>query len=267
MTMPFADYESEDDYDSESDDYEANYDDDGEDVRSDAIRRRRLARARRLRDQQRRAQTAVTVAPRPAPSTARQTVAAIRNLDLQTKVGQDSLRSAIERSKRRAARANHVSIASVAIAQVLDTFESDLAGHNIVRAGLRAAPLLALPPERRRPGIEGVLLDHRVIAGAAVAGILAVDRFRKHGDHVDNIVVDRLDVDSNAGSGTLFAVAVNNRGNDTGADVTWSSPGAAGFELSKDGTFKVKKVTSDTPVKVTATAGTTSRTMFIHLKP
>lgn len=275
MTLPIDDYESEADYDSEAEDYEADYeandDGDGEDARSDAIRRRRVARARRLQNQRRmsqvRAQTPATVATRPAPPTARQTVTAIRNLDLETKVGQDSLRAKIERANRRAARANYATVASVAIAQALDTFESDLASHNIVRAGLRAAPLLALSQERRRPGARGVLLDHRLLGGAAVASILAIDHFRNHRDRVHDIEIDTRAIDSSIGNGVLLAVAVDKNGNDTGVDVTWSPTNDGTFDLSKDGTFNVRQVASATSVKVTATAGDTSRTKFIRLTP
>ena len=176
------DFES-DAWDEGEGDYagEAGYD--SEDARSDAIRRaraRRIALARRrmaASSRARRPSTAVT-----APTTPRQTVAAIRSLDLETKVGEDSLRRALERSNRRATRATYATIASVAVDQAFDSFEEEFDGHDFVRAGMRIAPLLLLSPERRRPGLEGFVLDPRVIGGAAVVGIVAADKLRNRDD-------------------------------------------------------------------------------------
>ncbi len=278
-TTLIDDYEAEADYDREAEDYETeDYDsesEDFEDARSNAARRQRTARARRIRAAQMRAAQARTRRPSrptmpPAPTTPRQTVAAIRHLDLEHKVGEDSLRSAIERANRRAARATYATVASVAIDQAFDTFEADLKGHDIVRAGLRAAPLLLLSPQRQRPGIEGVLLDPRYMGAAIVAGLVTVGHFRDRGDDVERIDVAQEDLDSGTTNGQLFAVAVNKKGADTGQDVTWAAaPGQSVLQLlDRDGHFTIPKpVTQDTIVPVTATAGGTSRTVFLRLRP
>lgn len=287
MTTVLDAYEGETDYgseaeDYEAEDYEAGYDGEGEDfedARSDALRRQRAARARRiraarqqmLRERGRRMVGPGGVRPavpaRPAP-TPRQTVEAIRNLDLETKVGEDSLRTAIARANRRAAWATRATVAGVAIDQAFDTFESDLAGHDFVRAGLRFAPLLLLSPERRRPGVEGVLLDPRFIGAAAVAGLLVIGEFRDRDDEVASIEIDRGDLNSGIKTGQLFAVAANKKGADTGQQITWDSPDQSVFQLQRDGQFTIPNpVTQDTTVRVTVTAGRVSRTVFLRLRP
>jgi hypothetical protein len=274
MTTMIDDYESEADYDSEAEDYEADFEGEGEgedfeDARSDALRRRRVARARRLRaarQRMARAQARRQPAPSPTQATPRKTVEAIRNLGLETKVGEDSLRSAIDRANRRATRATYATVAGVAIDQAFDTFDKDLAGHEFVRAGLRLAPLLLLSPQRRRPGFEGVVLDPRFIGAAAVAGLLAVDKLRDRDDDVDRMNV-QTELNSSIGSGKLPAFAVNKKGANTGQTVTFTPLSQTGFQIDKDGNFTVSKVTAETIVPVTTTAGGVSQTVFLKLKP
>jgi hypothetical protein len=275
-TMQLDDYESEADYDSEAEDYDADFEGEGEgedleDARSDALRRRRLARARRIRaarQRMARAQARRPVRPTvPSQPTPRKTVEAIRNLDLETKVGEDSLRMAIERANRRATWATYASVGGLAIDQAFDTFEKDLAGHEFVRGGLRLLPLVLLSPQRRRPGLEGVVLDPRFIGAAAVAGLLTVGKIRERDDDVDLIKIQN-ELDSNIASGDLLAVAVNKKGADTGQTVTWTPVNKAGLKVESDGSFTMNPpVTTETLVPVTATAGGVSQTVFLKLKP
>lgn len=280
-----ADYDGEaEDYDSEGEDYEAeDYDGEGEgedfeNARRNALRRQRAARARRIRAararqvraaRQRSAQArrrGVAPAPRPAPTTPRQTVAAIRTLDLENKVGEDSLRTAIARSNRRATRATYATVAGVAINQAFDTFEKDLDGHEFVRAGLRLSPLLLLSPQRR-PGVEGVLLDPRVMGAAAVAGLVAVGQFRERDDDVASIEIDRNELDVSRQQGQLLAAAVNKKGADTGREIIWTSSGHPGFTLDKAGHFTISgSVDAGSTVRVTATAGDISKTFFLRFR-
>jgi hypothetical protein len=266
-TMPLEDYESEADYDSEGEDYgEVDYGSEGEDyedARSDAIRRaraRRIALGRRRTAMQRTRRPVTTVSRTPTP---RQTVAAIKNLDLESKVSDDSLRRAIDQVNRRAARATYATVASVALDQALDTFEADLAGHEFVRAGLRAAPLLLLAPQRR-PGLEGVLLDPRVIGAAAIAGVVAIGALRERDDDVDLIEVDVPDLDVTSPHGRFVGIAVNKRGADTGATVTWNSLDSTVLSVDSAGNFTV--VAAGT-ARVTASAGGRTRTVFVKVKP
>src|SRR3954471_17047344 len=94
------DYQSEafDDsegYDDRDDEYDSEAFDDSESAGSDAQRR---AKARRALARRRMAGARSRRVPSPSPSrrvTPTQAVSAIRNLDLQTKVTEDSLRSAL----------------------------------------------------------------------------------------------------------------------------------------------------------------------------
>jgi hypothetical protein len=116
-------------YDSESAyDGDAAYDGDGvrsEDARSDAQRRaraRRIALARRRLATRRACNVRRTVPGRPPQPLQAGTVTALRNLDLETKAGQDSRRLALDRANQQASRATYASVAGLAIDQALDTF-------------------------------------------------------------------------------------------------------------------------------------------------
>ena len=70
---------------------------------------------------------------------------AIRAVDLDNKVEQDSLRRAIERANRRAARATYSAVATGAVSQALDTYEANLKDQDEGRPNLerRERELLA----------------------------------------------------------------------------------------------------------------------------
>ncbi len=160
---------------------------DSEASRRDAERRARarrlaLARRRNLIRQQVRRPTRRSVTPR-------ETVTAIRELELQTKVSNDSLRAALERANRRARRANYIVPASLAVDQVIDTFGEDLAENDTVRAGLRSLPLLLLAPERTKRGFEGIALDPRVIGVAGVVLIVGAGKLHARGGGVSRISI------------------------------------------------------------------------------
>ena len=108
-------------YDSEA--YgEGAYDAFGEESRSARRQRERqrqivLARQRQAQLRQQRQPAQVQRPAPPAGPSQRQTITAIRFLDPETKVGQDSLRRALEASNRRAARATWAAVASAAVDQ------------------------------------------------------------------------------------------------------------------------------------------------------
>jgi hypothetical protein len=225
------------DYESEAFDDSEAYDD-SEDARSDA---RRRARARQIALERRRA--AATRAGRPPvpprPVTPTQAVSAIRNLDLEAKVTEDSLRRALERSNSRARRATYVTVASTTIEQALDSFGGDLAKHDFVRAGLRFAPLLLLAPERRRKGIEGWALDPRVLGAAGVVGVLAASRFHRKGAAVGRIVVKNSGISMATGAtGGLTAVVLDKDGNTlTGNPVFGPTTDSSVIDVQGDGNY------------------------------
>src|ERR1700691_4362110 len=102
----------------------------GEESRSARRRRERQRQIMlaRQRQAQVRRQRMVPPARRSAapPGGSRPTITAMRSLDLESKVGQDSLRRAIEESTRRASRATWAAVASATVDQGLASFDSDL---------------------------------------------------------------------------------------------------------------------------------------------
>ena len=85
------------------------------------LARQRQAQLRRLRRPPSPTRRPVGVA-RPS----RPTITAIRALDLETRVGLDSLRRAVEESNRRANRATWAAVASTAVNQGLESFATNL---------------------------------------------------------------------------------------------------------------------------------------------
>jgi hypothetical protein len=69
-------------------------------------------------------------------------------------------------------------VAGAAVDQGIDSFNTDLGGHEYVKAGARFAPLLFLSPEKTRSGVEGFVTDPRVIGGAAILGIALLGTWR-----------------------------------------------------------------------------------------
>lgn len=184
-------------------------------------------------------------------------MAAIRQLDLQTRVSNDSLRDSIVRANRRANRATYATVASLAVDQALDTFGGDLADHDFIRAGLRSAPLLLLSPERKRAGFEGFLFDPRVIGLAGVVGIVAVGKFQ-HRDSGD-ARIEVLDRSVTAGeAGTLQAIVVDKNGRQLNQPITFSSgnPAILNITNASSGSYTT---TAEGTGKVWVTASTGSR--------
>ena len=174
----------------------------GEDARSDARQRERqrqimLARQRQARlAQQRQAQLRAPQPPRkpvvtvPSPAV-RAVRSQVQSLDLQTKVALDSLSRRLDEANRMAYRNAWAAEASAAASQVLDSFNPGLASHDWAKAIIRGAPTLVLAPgPRRRPGLEGILLDPRVAGGALLAGIWAIGHFRNASQSVNRIQVN-----------------------------------------------------------------------------
>ncbi|WP_433379083.1 hypothetical protein ACQPZX_12850 [Actinoplanes sp. CA-142083] len=255
-------YETED-FDSEAEDFDSEADYDGEDTRSDAARRRRARRV--LLERQRLAQRRRLPQPvtRPGPPTARATVAAIRNLDLKTKVGEDELRQSLEAANRRARMAGYVTATSVAVDQALDTFADDLDGHDLVRSLIRVAPLLLLSPQRTRPGVEGYLLDPRVLGGAAVAGIAAVGAFRNRNSGVDHIEINTPAPPNVGDKGRFVGVAVDGKGRDVDTTITWASADTNLIKVASNGDFEA---IAPGTARITAEAKGVRQSFFVTIQ-
>jgi hypothetical protein len=251
MTSTWTDdIDSEDvdaEYEGDAEFSEGDFDTEGEGdgEASSAEARRRVRRAYRYNQARRR----VPVAGRPTgrilrpqvpgirPALPAPTAAALQNLDLDTKVGQDKLRLALRRSNQRASRATYASIAGLAVDQALDTFGEDLEDHDLIRAGLRSLPLALLSPARKRPGLEGVLLDPRVIGLAAVAGLLTAGALRTRAE--EQLTVDILPKQITASAGTgVFRVSIRDgSGATVQKNVAWSVPDGRTLTVGPDGSF------------------------------
>jgi hypothetical protein len=266
-------------YDSEA--YgEGAYDAFGEEsrsARSQRERQRQIVLARQ-RQAQLRQQRQLTQVRRPVPPSApspRQTITAIRSLDLETKVGQDSLRRALEASNRRAARATWAAIASAAVDQGIDTFGADLKDHEFIKAGARFAPLLFLSPEKKRGGAEGFVTDPRVIGGAAILSLVLVGNFRNRTQGIARFTITPPSTAlvapvSGTSTGSITATAFDRNGNPISPQpaITWSSsdPDRLAFPDRTSGTFTL---TAHQTGKVTITAQTEgfSDELVVKVKP
>jgi hypothetical protein len=266
-------------YEGEAYEGEAGYEAYGEESRAQRDRRNRqrqimLARQQQLQRQRRSA--TVRSAPRPAPATvtaatrpAPATLNAIRAVDLDAKVAQDSLRRQLEKARRNAQWSTYSAIATGAVSQALDTFEGNLADHPFVRAGLRLAPQALLPATSQRKGIEAVLLHPAFLATAAAGGILLAGRLAntdKTARAIDIIGPDSVDAGT---SSTFLAEVTDSAGRIvTNLPLTWTSsdnstlsfpdPGRGAFTTTTTGP-------SAASVIVTVTAGNVQKSKLIQV--
>ena len=147
--------------------------DDSEDEESRAWRRRRRARrialARRRQALARaRARARRRTLERREPA-ARSTAAAIRTVDLESKVADDSIRRELAAQRSRSTRSEYATVASLAVNQFVESFNQP--ANVFAKAALRASPLLLLSPQSRGRGVQSVIADPRVIGGVALLGL------------------------------------------------------------------------------------------------
>lgn len=207
---------------------------------------RRQAELRRRRQPLRPVPSRPAPAPRPAPGPRpipTQTITAlrsdVRDLNLETKVDLDNLRRAVAEANRRAARATYSALATTAVSQGLDTFESNLADHPFVRAAARAAPLAILPGDPRRKGVAGVLLHPAFIGGVLVGGIVILGRITTTSKEVRNINITNLSPLTRGDKGTFVGTPVDGSGrNVQGIKLTWSSSAPAILDVKEGGDFE-----------------------------
>jgi hypothetical protein len=245
----------------------------GEESRSARRRRQRqrqimLARQRQQQAQMRRSGRPPSPAQRPvraAGPSPRQTIRAIQSLDLETKVELDSLRRRLEESNRRASRGTWATVAGVAAAEVINQFDA-LENHPNVSAAILGAPLLLLSPEKQRSGIEGFLLDPRVIGGAAVVGIAVASRWGNatHGPGRIRFVGDKKVTAGNSGKVTGL-VFDHNDNYLSDAAVTYTAVPSGILNIASDGTFTTTAGTTG-KVEVIARSGEASKSTTVTVK-
>jgi hypothetical protein len=249
---------------------EGAYDSYGEESRSDRSRRERqrrimLERRRQAQMRQRRALPAQRPssaqrpvrAPGPSP---RQTITAIRSLDLETKVDLDSLRRKLEESSRRAKRATWAAVASAAVDQGLSSFGDDFKNHQYVAAGARFAPLLFLSPEKKKGGVEGFATDPRVIGGAAILGIALLGNFRNKSHEVSTVTI--VPPGRITKAGILTADALDRNGNTVpNTSIAWTSsdPSVLTFPDTSSGAFTLAPGKTQSLQVTAKAAGITGR--------
>ncbi len=258
-----SEYDDSEYDDSEYDDSE--YDDESRKsraaVRRAAMRRRRIAVARRRRDQMRGARRGRRPVPRAA--TPRAAVKAIRNLDLDTKVQEDKFRTATAAMSRRMSRSEYAAVSGAAINQFIESF--DAPDNAYFRAALRFSPLLLLQPQSRGKGFEGFVKDPRVVGGAAVAAITVIGENRGRLNAASSIDVLAAN-EIQAGQSDRFVADVFDRsGKLLDKDVTWSSDDTSVAEIDS-ATGKVTAKAAGTAV-ITAKFGDVRRRTRLTVSP
>jgi hypothetical protein len=256
--MEDLDTEYEDAYDDAElyDDSEA-YDD--AESRASSARRRRaraLAAARRRAAALR--QTSVVPA-RPAP---RAVVSAVKELDLETKVQQDNLRSVVAGQNKKLRRANLAAAATVLVNEGLRTFgEPD---NTFVRAGIQASPLLLLPSASTRGGVAGYLTDPRFIGIGGALGLAFIGNQRNKDAAVGSVnIIGPTQLGT--GSQDVFVADVfDGRGKASKVLATWQSDNTAVAAIDAT-TGRVTAGTTAGVAIITATAGDVVRRVRLEV--
>ncbi|MBM2620814.1 hypothetical protein JIG36_35475 [Actinoplanes sp. LDG1-06] len=240
--------------------------------RADRERQRRIMVARQRQLRQRRGPVVRPVprprrtsagapAPRPAPAT----LNAVRAVDLDAKVAQDSLQRQLQQANQRASRSMYSALATGAVGQALDTYQDNLKDHPFVRAAIRWAPLAVLPPDKSRKGIEAVALHPAFISGALIGGIFLIGKLTNPDKTVRSIeltVPTLLDVDE---KGTLLAKALDRDGRTlTDVTIAWKSSNPS--ILAFDGDTASFTALAAGLVTVTASSGDVQESASIRVE-
>jgi hypothetical protein len=189
-------------------------------------RQRRVDLARRRQAQSRARGTTPVRRPATPAVTQRATESAIRTLDLENKVAQDTFRSTNVAADKRMSRAEYSAVASAAVAQFIETFNTPQ--NDIAKAALRFAPLLLLAPQKKGTGIESYSRDPRVLGLAAVGTIVLIGEVRKKGDTGNQVRISGPAQLTEGTSATFFADVLDGNGNVVNdVTVTWEAEPAA----------------------------------------
>lgn len=258
---------SESDFDATGyDDSEGLFDEsdsDGEDFDGEASSaRRRRARARRVELARRRQAVARnrTGAGVPATaSTAQRTASAVRTLDLENKVQEDTFRNAIAAQNKRLARGEYAAVAGAAVSQFIDSFNAP--DNPYAKAALRFSPLLLLSPAKTGTGIESMIRDPRVFGAAAVAGLVFFGERRKKSTDVRSIEFVGPTMIT---AGTAYPIGANvldEHGRPVpAAEVTWSTSSDL---VTIDRTAGTVTASGAGAAVITATVGDVKRQVYV----
>jgi hypothetical protein len=252
--------------DSEADGLFGESDFDSEDFDAEASNaRRRQARARRVALARRRqalgrarsgAQLSTT------GSAAQRAASAVRTLDLETKVQEDTFRNAIAAQNKRLSRGEYAAVAGAAVTQFIDSF--DTPENPYAKAALRFSPLLLLSPARKGAGIEGLIKDPRVIGAAAVAGLVIVGERRKQSTKAKDIQILAPSQIAKGAPVTLWADVVDKDGHPLAAEkVTWESSQTGIASIDPNTGVIDTKTSAGGSTVITATSGNIKRRIFL----
>jgi hypothetical protein len=237
------------------------YDDSEPDAESPSDDRRRRAQIAQLRGRAMARRRVMARAaqrgrlPAPRPTSPRAAVAAIRNLDLETKVQEDRFRSASAVTNRRMSRSEYAAVAGAAVNQFIESFEAP--DNPFFRAALRFSPLLLLSPQPRGTGFEAFVKDPRVIGGAAVAAITLVGENRNRFATAGSIDVLAPDSVATGADDRFLADVFDRAGRRIDGDVVWSTDDAK-IAIIDEKTGKVTGVAAGVAV-ITARFGNVQR--------
>jgi hypothetical protein len=189
---------------------------------------------------------------RPVPSS-QQTIAAVRSLDLETKVQEDAFRSALARQGSRMNRAEYAAVLGAATNQFIESF--DAPGNVYAKAALRFSPLLLLSPQRRGQGFDAFVRDPRVLGAAAVLAITFAGDNRSRFTAARSVGLTFGSQMQANETQRIYADARDSRGRSVGAEVSWESDNSTVLTVDKKGS-NVAEVIARSPGRAVLTAKT-----------
>lgn len=264
--MEFAEYDGGESGelwdDTDSEDYDA---ESRSSERQRRARQQRIVQARRRQAQasaRARAGTRAASPVGPAPATPQQAVAAIRNLDLDTKVQEDNFRRATSTQNKRMSRSEYAAVAGAATTQFIESFHTP--DNPYAKAALRFAPLLLLSPQRKGTGLEGFLKDPRVIGGIAVLGITVVGETRNRSAVARQIDVLSASELAQGEQDVFVADVLDGRGTLLVSPVSWTSSDPKVASIDSDGRVTAKAAGA---VVITAKADGIVRRVRLKVTP
>jgi len=238
-------------YEDAYDDAELYDDSEAYDDSESAASRARRRRARALAAARRRA-AARRGSPLPATAPPRAVVSAVKELDLQTQVQQDTLRSAIAAQNKKFDRANIATVATLLIGEAFRTFGTP--DNTFVRAGIQAAPLVVLAQGTSRGGVEGVLRHPAFYGAAGMLGLAFIGDQRQRNSSVKTInVLGPAQLTPNK-EDVFLADVLDGRGRPSNVTPTWQSDNPAVVDINAT-TGRVKAGTTPGIAIITVKAG------------
>jgi uncharacterized protein YjdB len=181
-----------------------------------------------------------------APSTQRATAAALRKLDIEAKVRQDSFRRAFAAQGRRMILSEYSAVAGAAVNQFIESFDAPESPY--ARAALRFSPFLLMSPQQRG------FADPRLIGAAAIAGIVIIGESRTQSRQPHDIKIFAPTTTIILGDSVNFVADVVDSRNAVlpGERVAWQSSNPTVAKI--DPATGAVTTTSPNTVRITTTA-------------